>query len=57
MLAVRPTIEREDLLGSAYKRLTMVIRDKAIEHVFFPIFPPNEHARDVLSWLREHPSE
>jgi hypothetical protein len=23
------------------------------EHVFYPIFPPNEHAREVLQWLRE----
>jgi peroxiredoxin len=36
-----------------YKRLTLVIRDNAIEHVFYPIFPPNEHAREVLKWLRD----
>jgi peroxiredoxin len=36
-----------------YKRLTLVIRDDAIEHVFYPIFPPNEHAREVLQWLRD----
>jgi peroxiredoxin len=35
-----------------YKRLTLVIRDNAIEHVFYPVFPPNEHAREVLKWLR-----
>ena len=38
-----------------YKRLTLVSRGRTIEHVFFPIFPPNEHARNVLEWLREHP--
>jgi peroxiredoxin len=38
-----------------YKRLTLVIRGGTIEHVFFPIFPPNEHARKVLEWLRKHP--
>jgi hypothetical protein len=26
------------------------------EHVFYPIFPPNEHARQVLQWLRDGPS-
>jgi peroxiredoxin len=36
-----------------YKRITLVLRDDAIEHVFYPIFPPNEHAREVLQWLRE----
>jgi peroxiredoxin len=34
-----------------YKRLTLVIRDDAVEHVFYPVFPPNEHAREVLQWL------
>jgi peroxiredoxin/DNA-binding transcriptional MerR regulator len=39
-----------------YKRLTLVIRGKTIEHVFFPIFPPNEHATNVLSWIRDNPT-
>ncbi|MFI6743639.1 peroxiredoxin [Nonomuraea sp. NPDC050451] len=39
-----------------YKRLTLIIRDDAIEHVFYPIFPPNEHAGQVLTWLRDNPS-
>jgi len=33
----------------------MVIRDGRIEHVFYPIFPPNTHAQQVLDWLRAHP--
>ena len=36
-----------------YKRITLVIRDDAIEHAFYPIFPPNEHAQQVLRWLRD----
>jgi peroxiredoxin len=36
-----------------YARLTLVIRDGVIEHVFYPIFPPNEHASEVLAWLHE----
>jgi peroxiredoxin len=36
-----------------YTRLTLVIADDVIEHVFYPIFPPNEHAREVLGWLCE----
>ena len=35
-----------------YRRLTMVITDGVIEHVFYPIFPPDQHAQEVLDWLR-----
>jgi peroxiredoxin len=38
-----------------YKRLTMVITDNLIEHVFYPVFPPDENAAEVLAWLRDHP--
>ena len=38
-----------------YKRLTLVVADGRIEHAFYPIFPPGEHAAEVLRWLREHP--
>jgi peroxiredoxin len=48
-----PTFEVEQAL--LYKRLTMVITDGRIEHVFYPVFPPNEHAAEVLAWLGDHP--
>ncbi len=35
-----------------YKRLTMIVRDGTVEHVFYPVFPPDRHAEQVLSWLR-----
>ncbi|KAA2252408.1 redoxin family protein [Solihabitans fulvus] len=38
-----------------YRRLTLIIHDDVIEHVFYPIFPPNEHADQVLAWLRSNP--
>ena len=38
-----------------YSRLTLVVRDGAIEHAFYPIFPPNTHAQQVLAWLRDNP--
>lgn len=47
-----PTFEAGEL--TLYKRLTLVIRDGVIEHVFYPIFPPNEHAEQVLAWLRDN---
>ncbi|MGH3096426.1 MAG: peroxiredoxin [Streptosporangiales bacterium] len=34
------------------KRLTLVVRDGVIERVFYPVFPPDGHATDVLAWLR-----
>jgi peroxiredoxin len=35
-----------------YTRLTLVVRGGAVEHAFYPVFPPNEHAGEVLAWLR-----
>lgn len=37
-----------------YKRLTLIIREGVIEHVFYPVFPPNEHAEQVVAWLRNN---
>lgn len=37
------------------KRLTLIVRDGVIEHVFYPVFPSNAAALVVLSWLRAHP--
>lgn len=34
-----------------YKRLTLIVSGGIIEHVFYPVFPPGEHAQQVLSWL------
>lgn len=33
------------------KRLTLVIDDGKIEHVFYPVFPPDRNAGDVIAWL------
>jgi peroxiredoxin len=48
-----PTFEvaEQELL----KRLTLIVREGSIEHVFYPVFPPDEHAGEVLEWLRAHP--
>jgi peroxiredoxin len=40
-----------------YRRLTMIVLDGVIEHVFYPVFPPNEHAEQVLRWLKDNPRE
>lgn len=39
-----------------YSRLTPIVSEGAIEHVFYPIFPPNTHAQQVLDWLERHPA-
>jgi peroxiredoxin len=37
------------------RRLTVVIRGGRIEHVFYPVFPPDRHAAEVIAWLDAHP--
>lgn len=37
------------------QRVTLVLRDGAVEHVFYPVFPPDRNARDVVEWLRSRP--
>ncbi len=44
-----PTFEYNDL--QLIKRLTLVIKDRKICKVFYPVFPPNENAARVLAWL------
>jgi peroxiredoxin len=39
-----------------YKRLTMVVMGARIEHVFYPVFPPDRHADEVVEWLASHPA-
>jgi peroxiredoxin len=46
-----PTFEVEG--HTLYKRLTLVVQACAIAKVFYPVFPPNENADEVLAWLEE----
>ncbi|MGR3743669.1 MAG: glutaredoxin 3 [Pseudooceanicola nanhaiensis] len=39
------------------KRLTLILRDGVVEHVFYPVFPPDRATEDVVAWLRSHPME
>jgi peroxiredoxin len=34
------------------KRLTLIIRDGRITRVFYPVFPPDRNAGDVIAWLK-----
>jgi peroxiredoxin len=44
-----PTFEVEGV--TLYKRMALVVEACAIAKVFYPVFPPDENAREVLSWL------
>jgi peroxiredoxin len=37
-----------------YKRLTLIIENGRIQKVFYPVFPPDQNAEDVLAWLRQN---
>jgi peroxiredoxin len=45
-----PTFEADG--GRYYRRLTFIARDGGIEKVFYPVFPPQDNAADVVAWLR-----
>jgi peroxiredoxin len=45
-----PTFETSGM--TLLKRITLVIDDGRVSHVFYPVFPPDTHAAEVLSWLR-----
>ncbi len=34
------------------KRMTMIVQDAAIRKVFYPVFPPDRNAADVMAWLK-----
>jgi peroxiredoxin len=36
------------------KRMALVIDDGVIDKVFYPVFPPDQNAADVVAWLRGH---
>jgi peroxiredoxin len=48
-----PTFEVDGM--RLIKRLTLIVRDQRIEQVFYPVFPPNESAAQVIGWLERHP--
>jgi peroxiredoxin len=37
------------------KRMALIIDDGSIAKVFYPVFPPDRNATDVLSWLKANP--
>ena len=48
-----PTFEAE---GAVFlKRLTFVAKDGLVDKVFYPVFPPNKNAEEVIEWLSQNP--
>lgn len=45
-----PTFEVDGM--TLFRRLTLVISDGRIEHVFYPVPEPARNAEDVIAWLR-----
>lgn len=48
-----PTFEAGGMV--LLKRLTLVLHAGAVEHVFYPVVPPERGAAEVAAWLRAHP--
>jgi peroxiredoxin len=46
-----PTFVFEDDDVELYRRVTLVLRGGRIEKVFYPVFPPDRNAEEVLAWL------
>jgi peroxiredoxin len=63
-VAADPELRVADALGlptfefdrkRLYKRLTLVAENGRIVKVFYPVFPPDENAAEVVAWLRGRP--
>jgi peroxiredoxin len=48
-----PTMEVAGL--TLIKRMALIVDDGVITHVFYPVFPPDRNAGDVLAWLQDNP--
>jgi peroxiredoxin len=55
-----PDLRLADALGmptfqfdgsTLYKRVTLVLEAGRTEHVFYPVFPPDRNAAEVVAWL------
>jgi len=44
-----PTFETSGM--TLLKRFTLAISNSVVEHVFYPVFPPDRNASDVIRWL------
>lgn len=47
-----PTFEADKV--QLLKRVTLIINNGTIKHVFYPVFPPDRSASDVIAWFSTH---
>ena len=47
-----PTFETSGM--TLLKRFTLVIDDGVVTHVFYPVFPPDRNAADLIDWLSKN---
>ncbi|MGN9847323.1 MerR family transcriptional regulator [Nonomuraea sp. H19] len=47
-----PTFDAGEM--TLYRRLTLIVANGRVEHVFFPIEEPAGHAEQLMQWLAEH---
>jgi peroxiredoxin len=47
-----PTFSVGDM--ELYKRLALIVENGQIRKVFYPVFPPDENATEVIAWLRQN---
>jgi peroxiredoxin len=43
-------------LKTLLRRQTLIVRDGRVEKAFYPVFPPDKHADEVLTWIADNPS-
>ena len=48
-----PTFKTDGM--TLLKRCTLIIDDGRVTHVFYPVFPPDRDAADVVAWLSAQP--
>ncbi len=52
-LAEALTLPTFDVAGMRlYKRITLVVEGGTVARAFYPVFPPDRNAADVVAWLR-----
>ncbi len=49
-----PTFETAGM--TLLKRFTLVIDGGVVAHVFYPVFPPDQSAAEVIAWLKVNPA-
>jgi peroxiredoxin len=49
-----PTFEVAGM--TLYKRLTLIAVEGLVEQVFYPVFPPDTHAAEVVAWFDAKPT-